>query len=161
MLALGAVGVTQLAIALAQLFGPATHHRDVVTGLSTHLFDEGSAWNLALGIGLLYAALRTERAAGLLPTLGWFVGVLAILSTADLLNGAATVERVASHLPLVVALVLLHLVRREHQDQPTPGRPGVDDEDGHHFSTSDRPRTPPGRRPGGRLRLTPTGSRAA
>ncbi|GHH27895.1 hypothetical protein [Lentzea cavernae] len=109
---------------------------------------------LALGVSLLHAALRAERAAGLLPAPGWSVGVLAVLPAADLPGGAATVSRAASRLPPVVALV----VRREHQNRPAPHRPRVG---GHQFSGgSNRPGTPPGS-PGGRPRLSPVVSRAA
>ncbi|MBP2335575.1 putative anti-sigma-YlaC factor YlaD [Saccharothrix coeruleofusca] len=125
--ALAAVAVVQLWLAMDQvLAGTGAEH--VGHGVSAHLFNEGAAWNLALGIGLLVAAVNARRAAGLLPTLGGFVAVLLGFSVNDLLNGTATAARVASHLPLVAGLVLLYLVARAHRGQPTPGTPAERDQ---------------------------------
>ncbi|PPK65607.1 zf-HC2 domain-containing protein [Actinokineospora auranticolor] len=127
-LALMVVALVQLGLALSQLLtgasgGHAGHD------LAGHLFNEGAAWNLALGVGLLVASLRADRAAGLLPTLIGFVGVLVAFSVRDLVAGTATVERVASHLPVVTGLVLLFLVSRAVRAEPTPGArvPGSDE----------------------------------
>ncbi|AXX30167.1 zf-HC2 domain-containing protein [Actinosynnema pretiosum subsp. pretiosum] len=123
-LALAAVALAQLWLALAQLLTGATGH-DVTAGhgaegLAGHLFNEGAAWNLALGVGLLVAAVNGRRASGLLPTLGGFVVLLLGFSAHDLAEGAATATRVASHLPLAAGLVLLLLVARAHRDHPEP-----------------------------------------
>ncbi|MCE6995276.1 zf-HC2 domain-containing protein [Saccharothrix sp. S26] len=126
-LALAAVAIVQLWLALAQLLSGATGGH----GISTHLFNEGAAWNLALGIGLLVAAVNAHRAAGLLPTLGGFVAVLLVFSVSDLLGGTATPTRVVSHLPLVAGLILLYLVARAHRE-PTPGTPVKHEHDDLH-----------------------------
>ncbi|WP_233817808.1 hypothetical protein [Saccharothrix sp. S26] len=118
------MAVVQLWLALHQLLAGATGH-----GGSGHLFNEGAAWNLAWGIGLLVAAVHAHRAAGLLPTLGGFVAALVTFSVNDLLDGTATTARVASHVPLVAGLLLLHLVARAHRNQPTPGAPARHDHD--------------------------------
>ncbi len=57
-----------------------------------HLFNESTAWNLALGVGMLWAAFRPRATAGLVPMLAIFVVVLAAYSTHDLLTGAAPVS---------------------------------------------------------------------
>ncbi|GGP75371.1 zf-HC2 domain-containing protein [Saccharothrix coeruleofusca] len=129
-LALAAVALVQLWVALAQLLAGATSGHGG-HGFADHLFNEGAAWNLALGVGLLAAAVRVHRAAGLLPTLGGFVAVLLAFSVHDLVEGTATVARVASHLPLLAGLVLLHLVARAHRSQPTPGTPARHDDEDH------------------------------
>ncbi|GAB3003376.1 zf-HC2 domain-containing protein [Saccharothrix stipae] len=159
-LALAAVAITQLWLALAQLLAGATSpaHGE---GIAGHLFNEGAAWNLALGIGLLVAAVHAHRAAGLLPTLGGFVAVLAAFSVHDLLTGTATTARVLSHLPLAAGLVLLYLVHRAHRDQPTPGTPAQHDHDEHDGtgeSDDERPPRADKRRRGG---LRPTAHRRA
>ncbi|XVS62001.1 zf-HC2 domain-containing protein [Actinosynnema sp. CA-299493] len=155
-LALAAVAIVQLWLALAQLLAGATGGHGG-PGISTHLFNEGAAWNLALGIGLMVAAVSSHRAAGLLPTLGGFVAVLLAFSVSDLLDGTATTTRVASHLPLVAGLVLLYLVARAHRE-PTPGMPARhdrDDLDQHDHDGDDTVLSPEERR-GQRRHLRPT-----
>ncbi|WP_158854110.1 zf-HC2 domain-containing protein [Saccharothrix deserti] len=163
-LALTAVALVQLWLALSQLLTGATSHVDHAgEGMTGHLFNEGAAWNLALGIGLLVAAVKSDRAAGLLPTLGGFVAVLLALSVHDLLDGTATAARVASHLPLVAGLVLLYLVARAHRRQPTPGTPVKNDHDHDDIGTShhDEPLPRTDRRRGGPRSLRPTARRPA
>lgn len=161
-LGLAAIAMVQLWLALHQLLagatGGATGH-----GSSTHLFNEGAAWNLALGIGLLVAAVHADRATGLLPTLGGFVAVLLAFSVHDLLDGTATTTRVASHLPLVAALLLLYLVARAHRGRPAPGTPAKYDHDHSDRDEPDGDDVAP--QPGGRGRkprhLRPTAHRRA
>jgi predicted anti-sigma-YlaC factor YlaD len=166
-LALAAVAIAQLWLALAQLLAGATGDHTAGHaggGISAHLFNEGAAWNLALGVGLLVAAVSTHRAAGLLPTLGGFVAVLLAFSVNDLVAGTATTTRVVSHLPLLAGLVLLHLVARAHRGQPTPGTPAKHDHDRGHRDDSDDDAPPqPDGRPGrgGHLRPTAHHRRAA
>ncbi|MFI9007851.1 zf-HC2 domain-containing protein [Actinosynnema sp. NPDC053489] len=158
-LALAAVAIVQLWLGLAQLLSGATS--PPAHGIAGHLFNEGAAWNLALGVGLLAAAVHADRAAGLVPTLGGFVAVLAAFSAHDLVTGTATATRVLSHLPLAAGLALLCLVRRAHRDQPTPGTPAEHDRgrpDHHDRPTDDRPPQADKRRGGG---LRPAGHHRA
>lgn len=159
-LALAAVAIVQLWLALAQLLTGATSGH-TGHGLSDHLFNEGAAWNLALGIGLLAAAVRAHRAAGLLPTLGGFVAVLLAFSVHDLLDGTATTTRVISHLPLAAGLVLLHLVARAHRSQPTPGAPARHDDEDRDHTDVDEPAPQPAQRRGRFRHLRPTAHRRA
>ncbi|MFD0204367.1 MULTISPECIES: zf-HC2 domain-containing protein [Saccharothrix] len=160
-LALAAVAIVQLWLGLAQLLAGATGGQSGHG--TTHLFNEGAAWNLALGIGLMVAAVHAHRAAGLLPTLGGFVTVLVAFSVNDLLAGTATATRVVSHLPLVAGLALLYLVARAHRGQPTPGTPAEHDHDRDHHDDSDGDDLTP--QPGGRRgrggHLRPTAHRRA
>lgn len=118
-LALGVVALAQLTLGLTQILGMDTtaHH---VTPLGGHLFNESTAWNLAVGLGLFWVVFRTSAAAGLIPVLGGFVLVLLGFSTHDLITGAAPVARIAEHGLLIAGLVLLVIVHRQHRT-PAPG----------------------------------------
>ncbi|ANZ43168.1 hypothetical protein BBK82_31440 [Lentzea guizhouensis] len=110
---LGGVAVAQLTLGMAQVLGTsgASAHGGHPTGVdSAHLFNESTAWNLAIGLGLLWTALRPAATSGMLPVVGAFVAVLIPYSASDLLSGTATAGRVLSHTLLVVGLGLLALV---------------------------------------------------
>jgi predicted anti-sigma-YlaC factor YlaD len=119
---LGVVGVCQLALAWSQIFGGAdvgqTEH-SVGQGAG-HLFNESTAWNLALGVGFYWAAWRPRAAAGLIPAVAGFVVVLLGYSAYDLIAGSATAARVVGHGLVVAGLVLLILVRHSERT-PAPG----------------------------------------
>ncbi|RKT88518.1 Predicted anti-sigma-YlaC factor YlaD, contains Zn-finger domain [Saccharopolyspora antimicrobica] len=120
-LLLGAVAACQLLLGLVQVTGLVElGHGGHAGSMSAHLFNESTAWNLALGVGLLLSALRPRTAAGLLPVLSAFLVVLAGFSVVDLLNDAVPATRLLSHGFLVAGLVLLMVVRREHRDAPKP-----------------------------------------
>ncbi|MET8995468.1 zf-HC2 domain-containing protein [Amycolatopsis sp. NPDC004169] len=111
-IALAVVAIAQLGLAFAELLG--TGHGGV------HLGHESSAWNLAVGIGLLTAALLPKTAGGQLPLLTGFVGVLLALSAGDLAAGQVTLSRLSTHLLVVLGLALLFAVHREHRNTGTP-----------------------------------------
>jgi predicted anti-sigma-YlaC factor YlaD len=117
--ALTAVASAQVALALGQVFGMLTIHHGGEP-VATHLFNESTAWNLALGIGMLWAAFRPRVTSGLIPALTAFVVVLFAYSTHDLITGAAPVQRVAGHTLLVAGLILLVVVNRQ-TGTPSPG----------------------------------------
>ncbi|ANZ41728.1 hypothetical protein BBK82_43070 [Lentzea guizhouensis] len=114
---LAGVAVAQLTLGLAQVLGVDTSAHGDHTG-SSHLFNESTAWNLALGLGLLWTVLRPTATTGMLPVVAAFVAVLVPYSASDLLSGTATVSRVLSHSLLVVGLVLLTFV---HFSRRGPG----------------------------------------
>lgn len=92
-----------IGLALAQLAGldfGMSHHGAEVT---CHLINESTAWNLAIGIGLLYCTLRPSAVAGVLPVLAVLVATLSAFVVADLHSGVVPISRVASHGVLVVA----------------------------------------------------------
>lgn len=114
--ALAVTAVLQIMLALSQLLGLAGAHGPMDHGgMSAHLFNESTAWNLALGVGMLWAAWRDRTADGVLPVLGAFVAVLGAFSVHDLVVGAATPARVTSHTLLLVGLGLLVAVHRRNR----------------------------------------------
>ncbi|BCK55993.1 zf-HC2 domain-containing protein [Nocardia wallacei] len=117
--ALGVVAAAQTVLALTQLFGVAGGHGHEAFMMG-HMSHESAAWNVAIGIGLVWAALRTRAAAGQLPMLTVFVGVLTAASLLDLTRGDVTAARLVSHIPVVLGVALLYLVYRRHRDDDHP-----------------------------------------
>lgn len=161
---LTAVALAQLVMGLWEIVAANAHAgMGMMAGEGTHLFNESTAWNLALGVGFGVAAALPRLAGGLLPTLGVFVAVLGVFSLIDVVSGRADVARVSSHLLVVVGMVLLWLVyHRSH------GRPGRDrqlgdpslgeDALGDTRAVVDEPSAAPGR---SQRRLRPSAHRAA
>jgi predicted anti-sigma-YlaC factor YlaD len=123
---LGVVGAVQAVVGATSLVGAAAHHDAgpmvdpaMVLGAGmAHATHETAAWNLALGVAFLAGALWTRHLAGLLPVLGAFIAVLAVLSGIDLVAGRVEPARVVSHGVLVVGFLLgLAVVRAA----PRPG----------------------------------------
>lgn len=120
-LSLGAVATAQVALGFAQTLGMGEHVHAGHGAVSSHLFNESTAWNLALGAGLLWAALRNRSAAGMLPVLSVFLVVLTGFSAYDLTVGAVAAGRVVSHGLLALGLGLLFVVHRASKhDDPSP-----------------------------------------
>jgi len=139
--ALALTAVLQIMLALSQLLGLTAGHGHLHhEGMAEHLFNESTAWNLALGVGMLWAAWRDRTAGGVLPVLGAFVAVLAGFSVHDLVVGAATAGRVVSHVLLLVGLGLLAAVHRHNHrggggSSPARGR----DDDGFRTGPGEPP----------------------
>jgi predicted anti-sigma-YlaC factor YlaD len=117
-IALIAVATAQLSLALAQMLGIGAHGAEHVP-LAGHLFNESTAWNVALGMGLLWAAFRSRVTSGLIPVLGAFVVFLGVYSAHDLVTGAVPASRVLGHGLLLLGLGLLIVINRWYND-PTP-----------------------------------------
>ncbi|HET6707014.1 zf-HC2 domain-containing protein [Amycolatopsis sp.] len=137
-LALAVVAIAQLGLAFAQLLDTAGGHGGI------HVGHESGAWNLAVGIGLLTAALLPRTAGGQLPLLTGFVGVLLVLSAGDLAAGQVTLSRLSTHLLVVLGLALLYAVHRGHRDHGTP-LPAATADDGAATSGSTVDAPPAGR----------------
>jgi Predicted integral membrane protein len=118
-IALLLAGLAQLAIGLPALTGDS-----IGMAMSVHGAHENAAWNLAIGIAFVAAALLPRRAAGLIPLLGTFLLVLGGLSVRDYVRGAVTAGRLATHLAVLVGLVLLVALDRAERALP-PGWPGT------------------------------------
>jgi predicted anti-sigma-YlaC factor YlaD len=112
-------GLGQLALSAVELaadrVGATGASGDELQGASLmHFAHESAAWNLALGVGFVWVALRVRRAAGLVPTLTAFVLTLAVLTGLDYAHGRVDVVRLASHLLVVVGYAaVLALAARE------------------------------------------------
>lgn len=126
--ALVLVGIAQLGIGLPELLGDS-----VGMAMAAHATHEAGAWNLAIGVAFLGAALVPRRVAGLIPLLGTFTVVLAVVSIRDLADGAVTVARLATHLAILVGLILLISLDRAQRALP-PLRPSA-----HPGRDEDRP----------------------
>ncbi|WP_158607915.1 zf-HC2 domain-containing protein [Nocardia panacis] len=118
---LALLGIAQVGLALAQFggldFGMSHHHGAQAT---RHLINESTAWSLAIGIGVLYCALRPRATSGVLPVLGVLVVALTAFVAGDLYSGVVPVSRVLSHLVLVAALVLVAVVHRMRRSGTSP-----------------------------------------
>jgi predicted anti-sigma-YlaC factor YlaD len=127
--ALAALGVGQLGLAIGGVLA-AAHSADARghggAGLGgatlAHFSHESAAWNLALAVGFLWVAARAGRAAALVPVIGTFVVVLGGLSLLDLLRGSVETSRLASHVVVLLGLLVL-LVLARLGDRPGDGTP--------------------------------------
>ncbi|MFY1631838.1 zf-HC2 domain-containing protein [Solwaraspora sp. WMMB335] len=121
---LGVLGVVQFLLGATQIGGVSEGHLhvpDQVGGTApNHLWHESAAWNVAIGAGFVWIALRRTRPSGILPTLTAFVTVLALLSVNDLIAGRVDYSRLLSHGFLVFGYVLLIALSRRGTDPDTP-----------------------------------------
>ena len=117
--ALGAVGVVQLGLAIAQGLGANLGVPHAAT--AGHVLNESTAWSAALGVVMLAAAVRPVVAGGLTWVLGSFAAFLVIYEITDTDTGHVTIDRPLTHLPVLVGAVLALLVwRRDHSAGPRP-----------------------------------------
>jgi predicted anti-sigma-YlaC factor YlaD len=117
------VAAAQVGLAMSQIVGVGTTAQRAEHGglpVAAHLFHEGTAWNLALGVALLWAAFRSRVTSGLIPVVGTFLVVLTVYSTHDVITGAVPLTRVLTHGILVLALGLMIVINRWYSD-PEPG----------------------------------------
>jgi len=123
--ALGAVGVVQLGLAVAQGLGADLGVPHAAS--AGHVLNESTAWSAALGVVMLMAALRPVMAGGLMWVLATFAAFLLLYEVIDTDEGRVTFDRPLTHLPVVVGAVLAFLVwRRDRQgDEPRPDRTSV------------------------------------
>jgi predicted anti-sigma-YlaC factor YlaD len=102
----GLLGLLQLGVALpALLFG-------ADAGLPVHTARHLGSFGVALGIGLVVAAWRPERVAGLLPLATALVVCLAVTSILDVATAHVPPSGELNHATEVVGLVSLWLLSR-------------------------------------------------
>jgi predicted anti-sigma-YlaC factor YlaD len=108
--ALGAVGIIQLGVAVAQGSGAdlGVPHADS----AGHVLNESTAWSAALGVVMLAAAFRPVMAGGLTWVLATFSAFLLLYEVIDTDEGRVTIDRPLTHLPVVAGAVLALLVWR-------------------------------------------------
>jgi predicted anti-sigma-YlaC factor YlaD len=121
-IALAAVGAVQLILGLAQVGGGVgTDHvhggEDATAG---HLWHESAAWNVAVGAGYLFLALRRSRPAGLVPMLTAFVGMLLLLSVNDLSADRVDGTRLVSHGFVILGYLLVVALSKVTRDTAQP-----------------------------------------
>lgn len=114
---LGAVGVTQLALAISQGLGAGLG----VPAGAGHVLNETTAWSAALGVVMIATALRPVLAGGLAWVLAAFTALLVIYEFDDAIGGHVGLERGLTHLPVIAGTALAFLVWR--RDRPTDGPP--------------------------------------
>lgn len=104
--ALFAVALSQLLLALpALLFGDSL-------GASVHIARELGSWDVALAVGLLYAAWRPERSAGMLPFAGALAATMVLTAVLDVASGRESALAESHHLLEIIGLVLLAVLAR-------------------------------------------------
>ncbi|BCJ34160.1 membrane protein [Actinocatenispora thailandica] len=128
-IALAVVAVGQLALAVAQILGwhagmlmstPGPHD------MGAHLFDESTAWNLALAVAMACVAWRAGTATGLILVVGGFLVALTVFCVRDLAAGEVTAARLAEHGLLVVGFSLMLTVRRKSAQPGGPAETALD-----------------------------------
>jgi len=101
---LGAISLTLLLVNMPLLITGSTAGADVHVG--RHL----GAFGVALAIGLGYAALRPERALGMLPLAGALGATLAATAIIDTATGTSTALSEARHLVELLGVVMLWVI---------------------------------------------------
>ena len=118
--ALGAVGLVQLGVAVAQ--GSGADLGGPHAASAGHVLNESTAWSAALGVVMRAAAVRPVMAGGLTWVLATFSAFLFLYEVIDTDEGRVTIDRPLTHLPVVVGAVLALLVWRRDSagggDQP-------------------------------------------
>jgi predicted anti-sigma-YlaC factor YlaD len=119
---LAAIGTVQLILGLAQIGGGASseHVHTGVDAATGHLWNESAAWNVAIGAGYLFIALRRNRPSGLVPMLTAFVGMLLVLSVDDLTADRVDVTRLVSHAFVILGYLLVVALARVAPETARP-----------------------------------------
>ncbi|AHH95514.1 DUF1775 domain-containing protein [Kutzneria albida] len=116
-----ALRVALLVVAVAQVLVGAVEL--LATGpmpmmsMQGHVQHETSAFNLALGVVLLRVAADPARARAQLPLLASLVGVLAAISAVDLAHSSVGWQRLATHVPVLLGLLLTLVLSRTGTDR--------------------------------------------
>jgi predicted anti-sigma-YlaC factor YlaD len=160
--ALGLIGTAQVFLGMLQIANGGTidpHVTGEHGATPGHLWHESAAWNVALGAGFVFVAVRRTRPTGLVPTLTAFVGVLALLSANDLLLGRVDVERLVTHGSILAGYLIVVALSRSmfSPGEPPAGRP--DDRARLRAILDGTEPVVPGVRP--RLRVVPPQARAS
>lgn len=84
-----------------------------------HLVREAGVTDVALAVGVLFAAVQPWRAAGMLPVVVVLAAGLTVTSTADVLSGRVTPLQESLHVLAPTAALLLWRLRRRGPARPT------------------------------------------
>ncbi|MEV0902507.1 zf-HC2 domain-containing protein [Actinoplanes sp. NPDC049802] len=153
-IALAAVGTVQLILGLTQVGGGASaaHAHTGLSATPGHLWHESAAWNVAVGAGYLFIALRRTRPTGLVPMLTAFVAMLLLLSVNDLTGGRVDSARLIGHGFVIAGYLLVVALSRGVGGAGRP--PGARAGSGWRFDSAGDQDVP---RPGLRLLPPPRG----
>src|SRR4051812_29923166 len=138
--ALAVVGAVQLILGLAQV-GGGVSGAHVHTGLDAtpgHLWHESAAWNVAVGAGFLFIALRRSRPAALVPMLTSFVAMLLLLSVNDLSAARVDTTRLVSHGFVILGWLIVVALSRVTRDSAQPPGDRAAGGNGWHFVEEER-----------------------
>lgn len=105
---LGAIALVEMAAALA----------DLVAGVGVHSLRDLGAFQLALAVGFLVAALRPETATGLAPTAAALAACLLIVVGLDLAIAQTSAAGEAGHMIELVGIALVWQVAHERPARP-------------------------------------------
>ena len=116
-IAMVVVALFQVTIGLANMFDVAGMMMRI------HTAHEEAAFDVAFGVAMLMVAWNSRRASSEIPVLATFVALLAVSSVTDLVDGDVTWARLATHIPIVVGLVLAVALARNPPagDDPVGG----------------------------------------
>ncbi|MBW6437803.1 zf-HC2 domain-containing protein [Actinoplanes hulinensis] len=153
-IALALVGTVQLILGLTQVGGGASaaHAHTGLSATPGHLWHESAAWNVAVGAGYLFIALRRTRPTGLVPMLTAFVAMLLLLSVNDLTGGRVDIARLVGHGFVIAGYLLVVALSRGVGGAGQP--PGARAGSGWRFESPADEDAP---RPGLRLLPSPRG----
>jgi predicted anti-sigma-YlaC factor YlaD len=125
-LVLGGFGAAQFFVGIAQAAGLTAdkHSHGAVSTIGTvtsgHLWHESAAWNVAIGAGFAWIAIRRTRPAGALPMLTAFVALLAMLSVGDITGGSVDGIGLLSHGFVVAGYAIVVALTRPSLDPGVP-----------------------------------------
>jgi predicted anti-sigma-YlaC factor YlaD len=105
-------GLAQLVIALPMLLG--------LVGPDLHLGRDLGALQVALGVGLLFAAAQPRRAHGLLPVAVVVASVTVVAAAIDVMTGVASLAAESTHLAELVGVVVLWALSRQVPVETAP-----------------------------------------
>ena len=106
---MGLTGVAQIATAIPSLFAKHANHTD-------HEARHIAAFAVAIGVGMIYAAMRPHRAAGMVPSFIALAVMLVVTCALQLANGELPQRAELTHLFAPVAAVALWLLA--HASRP-------------------------------------------
>lgn len=111
------VGAAMLVFAVPMVLG-------IEPARDLHLTREAGVTDLALAVGVLFAAVQPWRAAGMLPVVVVLAAGLTATSAADILTGRVPLVQESLHTLAPTAALLLWRLRRQGPARPTapPGR---------------------------------------
>ena len=105
-------GLAQLVVAAPLLLG--------LLGPDLHLGRDLGAAQMAIGVGLVFAAAQPRRAPGLLPVVAVVAAVTVVAATFDVVTGAASLVAELTHLTEVVGVAALWALSRRLPRETSP-----------------------------------------